>query len=47
MVIKEDLEGHEIFFFDDNMVSGSIAAKGSSTSEILYGLVVRVFKLEI
>ena len=36
------LNGKEIFIFTDNMVSESIAAAGSSTSELLYDLVVRL-----
>ena len=47
MGIKEDLEGREIFIFADNTVYESIAAKGSSTSDFIYGLVVRVFKSEM
>ena len=47
MGIKEDLEGREIFLFTDITISESIVANGSSTSDVLYGLVVRVFKLEI
>ena len=47
MGIKEDVEVCEIFFFADNSVYESIAANGSSTGEVLYGLVVRVLKLEV
>ena len=47
MGARGDLEGREIFIFTDNMVSESIASKGSSTSKALYELVVRVFKLEM
>ena len=36
-----------MFIFTDNMVSESIAAKGSSTSKPLYDLVVKVYKLEM
>ena len=36
------LSGKEIFIFTDNMVSESIAAAGSSASELLYDLVVRL-----
>ena len=44
---KGDLEGREVFIFTDNMVSETIASKGSSKSEDLYHLVVRVYKLEM
>ena len=47
MVIKEDLEGYDILFFTDNTVSESITAKTLSTSDILYDLIVRVFKLKM
>ena len=47
MYIREDIEGNEILLFTDNTVSGSIAAKGLSTIEILYTLIVRVFKLDM
>ena len=47
MVIKEDLEGYDILFFTDNTVSESITAKTLSTSEILYDLIVMVFKLDM
>jgi hypothetical protein len=47
MGARGDLEGREIFLFTDNMVSESIASKGSSTSKPLYDLVVRVYKLEM
>ncbi len=42
-----DLEGREIFLFTDNMVSESIASKGSSKQSTLYDLVVRLYKLEM
>ena len=44
---KGDLEGREVFLFTDNMVSESIASKGSSTSQSLYELILRVYKLEM
>ena len=47
MGARGDLEGREIFVFTDNMVSESIASKGSSASKALYELVVRVYKLEM
>ena len=47
MNIREDLEGHEIFLSANNTVSDSIAAKGSSTSDVLYDLIVMVFNLGI
>ena len=47
MVIKEDLEGYDIIFFTNNTVAESITAKTLSTSDILYDLIVRVFKLKM
>ena len=41
------LEGREVFTFTDNIVSESIAAKGSSKNKILYDLVVRLYLLEM
>ncbi len=41
------LEGREIFLFTDNSVSESIASKGSSKSELLYDLVVLIYKLQM
>ena len=43
----EDIEGHGIFLFTNNTVYESISAKGLSTSEVLYNLIVRVLKLEM
>ena len=45
--VNSELGGREVFIFTDNMVSKTIASKGSSKNETLYELVVRVFKLEI
>ena len=45
--LQGDLEGREVFVFTDNMVSESIASKGSSSSKELYSLVVRAYKLEM
>ena len=47
MGIRGDLEGRELFLFTDNMVSESIASRGSSTSQKLYELILRVYKLEM
>ena len=47
MVIKEDLEGYDTIFFTNNTVAESITAKTLSTSDILYDLIVRVFKLKM
>ena len=47
MGAQGDLEGREIFLFTDNMVSESIAAKGSSKQSTLYDLIVRLYKLEM
>ncbi len=44
---KGDLEGREVFLFTDNMVSESIASRGSSTSKLLYELILRVYRLEM
>ena len=43
----QKLVGREVFIFTDNSTSEAIAAKGSSTSPILFDLVVRLFKLEM
>ena len=42
-----ELIGKEMFIFTDNMVSESIIAKGSSSSPLLFQLVLKVFKLEM
>ena len=42
-----ELQGHEIFLFADNSVSEAVVLKGSSTSLLLYELVVRLWKLEM
>mmetsp|Transcript_20683 Transcript_20683/g.30301 ORF Transcript_20683/g.30301 Transcript_20683/m.30301 type:complete len:1268 (-) Transcript_20683:9637-13440(-) len=47
MSVEGGLEGKSIFLFTDNMVSESIASKGSSVSKPLYELVVRLFTLEM
>ena len=47
MGIREDFEGREIFLFADNTLSKSIVSNGSSTSEVLYDLIMGVFKLEM
>ena len=43
--LSGDLQGKEIFVFTDNATAESIAHKGSSTSPLLYDLVVRLYKL--
>ena len=40
-----DLTGRELFFFTDNSTAEHIARKGSSTSPILFQLVVRLYKM--
>ena len=40
-----ELKGKEIFVFTDNSTAESIAAKGSSTSPLLFELVTRLYKL--
>ena len=47
MGIRDDLEEREIFIFSKNTVYDSISAEGSSTSEVLRDLIVRLFKLEM
>ena len=47
MDIRKDLEGNELLLFANNMVSESIYAKFSFTSEVLYDLIVRVFMLDM
>ena len=47
MGIRKYLEGLEIFLFTKNTVSESISEKGSYTSEVLYDLIVLVFKLDM
>ena len=42
-----ELKGKEIFVFTDNSTAESIAAKGSSTSPLLYELVTRLFQLSM
>ena len=42
-----ELEGKAIFLFTDNMVSETIAAKGSLASKPLYELIVCLFHLEM
>ena len=44
---RGDLEGREVFLFTDNMVSESIASRGSSTSKALFELIVKVYILEM
>ena len=43
--LDEELKGKEIFVFTDDSTAESIAAKGSSTSPLLFELVVRLYKL--
>ena len=40
-----DLEGKEIFLFTNNSTAESVAAKGSSTSPLLFELVTRLYQL--
>ena len=40
-----ELTGKEIFLFTDNSTAKSIAAKGSSTSPLLFELITRLYKL--
>jgi hypothetical protein len=47
MGVKGELEGKEIFVFTDNAVTEAIAAKGSSSSPLLFDLVVRLYKLNM
>ena len=42
-----ELKGREIYVFTDNTTAESIAAKGSSTSPLLFELVVRLYKLSM
>ena len=42
--LEGKLEGKEIFIFTDNMVSESVASAGSSSSEKLFDLVVRLVR---
>ena len=42
-----ELKGKEIFLFTDNSTAESIAAKGSSTSPLLFELVTRLYKLSM
>ena len=42
---KEILKGKEIFLFTDNTTAENIAQKGSSTSPLLFELIVRLYKL--
>ena len=44
---KGELNGKELFVFTDNLVAESVVAKGSSSSELLFELVVRIYKLEM
>ena len=39
------LDGKEVFLFTDNSTAEAVASKGSSTSPLLYELIVRLFKL--
>ena len=39
------LDGKKVFLFTDNSTAEAIASKGSSTSPLLYELIVRLFKL--
>ncbi len=43
----DDLKGKEVFLFTDNSVSEAVSFKGSSSSEALFHLVVRLYKLEM
>ena len=43
--LSGQLDGREVFLFTDNSTAEAVAAKGSSTSPLLYELVVRLFKL--
>ena len=43
--VDGELKGKEIFVFTDNSTAESIAAKGSSTSPLLFELVTRLYKL--
>ena len=43
--LNGELKGKEIFLFTDNSTAESIAAKGSSTSPLLFDLITRVYKL--
>ena len=45
--IDGELKGKEIFLFTDNSTAESIAAKGSSTSPLLFELVTRLYKLSM
>ena len=47
MGVGGELDGKAIFVFTDNMVSETVAAKGSSASKPLFDLVVRLFRLEM
>ena len=40
-----ELNGKEVFLFMDNSTAEAVAAKGSSTSPLLYELVLRLFQL--
>ena len=42
-----DLKGKEVFIFTDSTTSEHIARKGSSTSPILFGLVVKLYEIEM
>jgi len=43
----DNLKGNEVFLFTDNSVSEAVSFKGSSNSEALFHLVVRLYKLEM
>ena len=45
--VDGELKGKEIFVFTDNLTAESIAAKGSSTSPLLFELVTRLYKLSM
>ena len=47
MGLKDELKGKEVFIFTDNLVAESIASKGTSSSNLLFELVVRLYKLEM
>ena len=46
-IIKEEVGGTQIFLFADNYVTDQAIFKGFSSSKVLFGLVLRLRKLEI
>ena len=44
---RGELMGKELFVFTDNLVAESVVAKGSSSGELLFDLVVRIYRLEM